>query len=71
MNELNVKFAIALEGYRTQDLKSDTSYVKWIFRLNGKKDGVGYQKLLPHRICTQDDYDLFYPVETGSANLLE
>ena len=62
MNERNFKVAFAVEGFRTKDLKYDPRYVKWIFRMYGKKDGIEYEKMLDHHWCNDDDYAEFYPI---------
>ena len=62
MNERNFKVAFAVEGFRTKDLKYDPRYVKWIFRLYGKKNGKEVEKILPHHWCTEEDYAEFYPI---------
>ena len=64
MNERNFKVAFAVEGFRTKDLKYDPRYVKWIFRLYGKKDGEEYEKILSHHKCTDEDYAGFYPINS-------
>ena len=62
MNERNFKVAFAVEGFRTKDLKYDPRYVKWIFRLYGKKNGKEVEKILSHHWCTEKDYAEFYPI---------
>ena len=57
INERNFRIAFAVEGFSTNDLKYDHRYVKWIFRMFGKKDGKSYEKLISHHICTDEDYD--------------
>ena len=57
LNNLNVRFAISFENYRTKDFKHDTRYVRWIFRIFGHAGGEKYEKILPHRNCTATDYE--------------
>ena len=56
MNGSNSILAFAFEGYRDKDLKNDTKFVKWIIRIYGKKNSVEYEHLIPHHVCTEEDY---------------
>ena len=52
-------------------MKDNKEYVKWVFRLFTKKDGVeSFRELKMHK-CTDEDYDQFYPVEKNQFKLLE
>lgn len=44
-------------------MKDSKEYVKWLFRLWTKKDGVESSRELPTHKCTDKDYDQFYPIE--------
>ena len=48
----------------------DPHYVKWIVRLRGIRDGVGFEKILPYHKCTDADYAKFYPVAKKSKGEL-
>ena len=61
-NERNMKVAFAFEGFRDKKMKADPRYVRWIIRIFGKKDGDSYEKIYPHHECTEQDYELFYPI---------
>ena len=52
-------------------MKNDPRYVKWIFRLAGKRKGVDFERILPHYKCTDEDYKQFYPVQKRSKIELE
>ena len=55
--------AVAIEDYNSpKKLKDDPRYVKWMFRLYGKRNGEGFQRMIPHHKCTDEDYDQFFPV---------
>ena len=54
--------AVNVEDYhKPYELKDDPKYVKWIFRMYGMRDGVYFQRVLDYHICTDADYDEFYP----------
>ena len=55
------RIAFSVEGFRDKQLKNDPRYVKWIVRLYGKRDDVEYERILSHHLCTDADYDEFYP----------
>ena len=59
-----------MEGFSTKDLKYDPKYVKWIFRMYGKKDNKQFEKMLDHHICTDEDYAKFSPINKSSSKLL-
>ena len=62
LNSLNGRIAFSFEGYRDKNIKDDPRFVKWIFRIYGRKDGKEYEHLLPYHKCTQEEYDSFYPI---------
>ena len=52
-------------------MKNSKEYVKWLFRLFRKKDGVeSWRELKTHK-CTDKDYDQFYQVDKNQFKLLE
>ena len=63
LNDRNFRVAVAFDGYLDRELKADPRYVKWIFRVAYKKDDVMYETILPHHMCTEEDYAEFYPIE--------
>ena len=58
----NAKFAVSFQGFRDKNHKDDPRFVKWFVRLYGKKDGEYFEQHLPFHICTNEDYDGFYPI---------
>ena len=49
LSERKFKIALAVEDYHyPYKLKNDPNYVKWIFRLFGKKDNKLYDRILSH-----------------------
>ena len=70
LNEKGFRMAVSVESFLGKKQKNDPKYVKYIFRLAGKKNGISYQKILPYHTCTDEDYDQFYPVQTTSKKLL-
>ena len=71
LNERNFRIAFAVEGFRTNDLKIDPRYVKWIVRQYGKKEGKEFEKLLDYHVCTDEDYDAFYPIIESEEKQLQ
>ena len=71
LNQIGFRMAFAFEGYRKNDLKNDPRFVKWIFRLYGKKDNVEFERILPYHECTEEDYTEFYPVQKDQAQTLQ
>ena len=66
LNERGFRMAVSVESFLGKKQKNDPKYVKYIFRLAGKKNGISYQKILPYHTCTDEDYDQFYPVQFTS-----
>ena len=72
LSEKNFRMAFAVEPYYAPHfLLNDPAYVKWLFHLWGKKDGVAYETFLPHHICTEEDYAEFFPISSKSAILMK
>ena len=69
-NDFYVAFAIE-DYYAPRQLKNDPAYTKWLFRIYGKKDGKPYERIISHHICTDEDYDGFYPIEDASTTTLK
>ena len=64
LSERNFRIAVTIEDYfAPKKLKNDERYVKWIFRLYGKTNGIFYQHMLSYHKCTDEDYNEFYPVQ--------
>ena len=64
LSERNFRMAVTIEDfYSPSKQKNDKRYVKWLFRLVGKRDGVMYQHILKHHKCTDEDYKEFYPIQ--------
>lgn len=40
-------------------------------RIFGRKDNKYIEKVLPYHMCTEEDYDLFYPVDPNYFEKLE
>ena len=62
MNDINFRVAFAFEGFIDEELKNDPRYVRYIFRLQGKKDDKYFERILPHHVCTAEDYAMFSPI---------
>ena len=67
LNEVGFRMAVSVEGFGPDDLKDDKRYVKYIFRMYGKKNWEPYERILPYHKCTDEDYDQFYPIQSGSV----
>ena len=71
LNERNYRIAFTVESYMSpKKQKSDPRYVKYLFRLYGKKKGKEYEKILSYHDCTEEDYKEFYPVKKQSVKTL-
>ena len=65
LSERKFRIAFAVEDYQyPYKLKNDPNYVKWIFRLFGKKDNKIYDKILSHHLCTEEEYAEFHTIQT-------
>ena len=72
LNARNFRIAITFEDYLSPiKQKSDSRYVKYLFRIYGKRKGIEFQKILPYHVCTDEDYDEFYPTKKQSLLLLQ
>ena len=72
LNEQNVRIAFNVEDYYAPwHFKNDENYVKWIFRMYGKKDNEFFSRNLPYHACTEEEYDEFYPIEPIYEKLLD
>ena len=71
LNEIEFKFAFSYRNRETHSLVDDPSYVKYIVRKTGIRNGTEYEELLPFHKCTDDDYAGFYPVAKNSESPLK
>ena len=69
MNDINQRVAFAFEGFRDKILKDDPKFVKWIFRVYGRENGVEYEELLPYHRCKEEDYAAFWPISKSNKAL--
>ena len=64
LNERNYRIAFTVESYLDPKMhKRDPRFVKYLFRLIGKRNGLDYDKVLTYHNCTEADYKEFYPVK--------
>ena len=71
MNEFNYRMAVTIEDfYAPHEFKINEEYVKWVFRLRGKKDGESFEKMVPFHICEESDYAEFYPIKRDQVKKL-
>ena len=57
LNEKNFRIAFTVESYLSpKKQKRDPRFVKYLFRLYGKRNGVYYDKVLTYHNCTEADY---------------
>ena len=55
-NERGFRIAVSVESYLYPNhQKNDPKYVKYLFRLAGKRNGEKFEKILPHHTCTDED----------------
>ena len=66
-----IRFAFGVEGFFDKETKDDPRYVKGFARLYSKKDGKNYQRLLPYKKCTVEDFDSFPAPVPEALGLLE
>ena len=63
LSERKFRMAFSIEPYYAPyEIKNDPDFVRWVFQLWGKKDGISYEKILPYHLCTEEDYAEFYPI---------
>ena len=62
IKQTNAKIAVSFQGYLEQDHKDDPRYVKWMVRLFGNQDYKRFERHVPFHICTDEDYDQFFPI---------
>ena len=71
LNEANFRIAFTVEDYYAPyQLKDDDRYVRWLFRVLGKKDGVYFENFLPYHKCTEADYSDFFKIEENAEKKL-
>ena len=71
MNDINFKFAWAVEGYYDNKRKNDPRFVKQLVKLEKKVDGVRTFQILPFHNCSKSDFESFYPVNEKSRGPFE
>ena len=71
LNEYKFRIAFTVEDfYAPHRFKDDDRYVKWVFRRLGLKDGVYFERFIPHHRCTESDYAEFFPIEENMEKKL-
>ena len=69
LNERNFRIAFTVESFLSPiKQKNDPRYVKYLVRLNGKRNGQPYQKVLQHHTCTDEEFDAFFPIKAQNSN---
>lgn len=71
MQQRNFRIAFAFEGVFDQEFKNDPKFLRSIIRLEGTRKGELYERVLPHRECTAEDYASFHPIRANQRQLLE
>ena len=59
MRANDLRFAFGIEGFIDGELKDSESYVKYLVRMWGKRDGVAYEQLLEYHRCNTEDFEKF------------
>ena len=63
LNKNNFRLAFTIENYfGDKERKNDPRYVKYFFRMAGKRKGKFYEKILTSYECTDEDYEEFNPI---------
>ena len=71
LNERDYRIAFTIESYLSpKKQKRDPRFVKYLFRLYGKRGGEYYEKILSYHNCTDEDYKEFYPPIKQSSKAL-
>ena len=68
LNDRNFRIAFSFESKYSEKLVYDPRYVRWIFRQETWKDGIAYEKIIPHHVCTDQDFAKFYPIRSDEAS---
>ena len=71
LKESAIRFAFGVEGYLDGEMKDDPRYVKYLIRLLGSKDGIMYERIVSHHVCTADDFDAFGEPSPESVSKIE
>ena len=71
MNQILFKQAFTIEGYLDREIKDDPKYVKFISRILGSKDGVGWQKMIPIHKCKEEDWKEFSDPARGVQDQID
>ena len=58
-HEDKLRVAFGVEGFLDGETKDDPSFVKYMVRNYGKKDGVAYESILDYHVCSADELDKF------------
>ena len=66
LTKLGSKIAFTLEEYFTHEAKLDPRYIKTIVRLDGKKEGKFFEKMLDFHKCSEDELEKFHEIEPKS-----
>ena len=62
LNKVNFRFAVSFEDYYEQQTRYDERFVRYIIRLVYNEDSVEKERLLNSHLCTDEDYNEFYPI---------
>lgn len=58
------RFAFTVESYKKPYVqKNDPTYIKYVTRVYGKRNGKYFQKIIPYHKCTAEDYAEFSPIK--------
>lgn len=67
----NFRVAFAFDGVTDGKFKSDPRFVRYIAEFMTKKDHQWTRRILPHHVCTEEDYAQFYPVQASLKATLD
>lgn len=72
MHDNNFRIAFGIRDFFTKEAKDDPEYVRWHLRVTTKLNQQKHvYKDLTTKKCTEEDYELFYPVSPKYAKALE
>ena len=68
LKQEDLRFAFSVEGFLDGKVKDDPTYVKYLVRLFGKKDGEFYETILDYHVCSAEELDLFAEPSRDTAS---
>ena len=45
--------------------------MRWLFRVETWRNNTRYERIIPYHVCTDEDFDKFYPIRADEAPRLK